>query len=104
MIIVLWAAMFLCTFHTVVLARRDLMQAALVLYLVTVLWAAAAPGSLGLDAPTDALIPTFLVFLAGVLLGKLVDYMRREQLGPPLESGTQPSPAPTALGTLKYLD
>jgi hypothetical protein len=103
MIIVLWAAMFLCTFHTVVLARRDLMQAALVLYLVTMLWAAAAPGSLGLDVPADALIPTFLVFLAGASLGKLVDYIRREQLGPPKEPGTQTGPTPAELGTLKYL-
>ncbi|MFE7632292.1 hypothetical protein [Kocuria sp. NPDC057446] len=104
MIVVLWVAMFLCTFHTVVLARRSLLMAALVLNLVTVLWAAAAPGSLGLDAPTDAWIPTFLVFLAGGLLGKLVDYIRREQLGPPKKPGTRTSPAPAELGTLKYLD
>lgn len=102
MIIVLWAAMFLCTFHTVVLARRSLLLAALVLYLVTVLWAAAAPGSLGLDAPTDAWIPTFLVFLAGGSLGKLVDYIRREQLGPPKEPGARTSPTPTAPAALKH--
>ena len=104
MIIVLWAAMFLCAFHAVVLVRRDLLTAAGVLYWATVLWAAAAPGSLGLDAPTDALIPTFLVFLAGGLLGKLVDYIRREQLGPPKEPGARTSPAPAELGTLKYLN
>ena len=104
MIIVLWAAMFLCSFHAVVLARRNLLLAALVLYLVITLWAAAAPGSLGLDAPTDAWIPTFLVFLAGGSLGKLVDYIRREQLGPPREPGARPDPAPAELGTLKYLN
>jgi hypothetical protein len=103
MIIVLWAAMFLCSFHAVVLARRNLLLAALVLYLVITLWAAAAPRSLGLDAPTDAWIPTFLVFLAGVSLGKLVDYIRREQLGPPKEPGARTSPVPTAPVPLKHL-
>lgn len=103
MIVVLWVAMSLCTFHTVVLARRDLLRAAGVLYWVTVLWATAAPGSLGLNAPTDALIPSFLAVLAGGLLGKLVDYVRREQLGPPREAETRPSPTPAAPGALKYL-
>ena len=103
MIIVLWAAMFLCSFHAVVLARRNLLLAALVLYLVITLWAAAAPGSLGLNAPTDAWIPTFLMFLAGGTLGKLVDYIRREQLGPPKEPGARTDPVPTAPPALKYL-
>ena len=103
MIIVLWAAMFLCSFHAVVLARRNLLLAALLLYLVITLWAAAAPGSLGLNAPTDAWIPTFLMFLAGGTLGKLVDYIRREQLGPPKEPGARPSPTPTAPAALKHL-
>ena len=103
MIIVLWAAMFLCSFHAVVLARRNLLLAALVLYLVITVWAAAAPGSLGLDAPTDAWIPTFLVFLAGGSLGKLVDYIRREQLGPPRQPGERPGPTPTAPSALQRL-
>lgn len=104
MIVVLLAAMFLCTFHTVVLARRELLRAATVLYLVTVLWAAAAPDSLGLATYTDALIPTFLAFAAGGALGKLVDYLRREQLGPLRQPEAQSSPTPTAPAALKHLN
>lgn len=42
-----------------------------------------------------ALIPSSLAVLAGGLTGKLVDCVRREQLGPPPPPGPRPIPAPT---------
>src|SRR3712207_2420985 len=95
MIVVLWAAMFLCTFHAIVLGSRNCLWAAVVLYWATVLCAAAAPATLGLDAPTNALIPSFLSFTAGGLLGKVVDWVRREELATPPAAWTQPSPTPS---------
>jgi hypothetical protein len=77
MIIVLWAAMFLSSLLTPVLGDRRLGWVVQALFWVTALWAAAHPASLGLAEPTDALIPSFLVILAGVILGKIARGVRR---------------------------
>lgn len=104
MIVVLWAAIFLGSFLTAVLNDRRPITATKLMFLVAVIWSAIDHESLGLTNWTDVLISSFLVMLAGGLLGVLFRSVRRAFSAENRAPWAQNNDAPTTAGALERQD
>jgi len=101
---VLRAAMFVCAFHAIALARRDLLKAAAVTPWVVWLWSVAHPAILGLAEHADTPVPSLPLLRAAGILGESVTLIRRELRAPRPDTTTHADATPPAPGTRERQD